>query len=102
MPEHNLFRTVCGCLIDSRTFTGAGNSQTILFGTLNNKGNVQLNGGGGTNTYLFVNGNTTLQGTAGSTITLSNTASGGGSTNLYANAGAATLTNVNNVIQGEG
>jgi hypothetical protein len=91
-----------GAITLNGTFTGAGNTQTILFGTLNNKGNLQLNGGGGTNTYLFINGNTTLQGTAGGTITLSDTTSGGGGTNIYSNVGADTLTNVNNIIQGEG
>jgi fibronectin-binding autotransporter adhesin len=82
------------------TFTGAGNSQTAIFGTFNNNGNIQINGGGGTNTYLFVNGNTTLQN--GGTVTLSNTVSGGGNAYFYANNGATTLTNVNNTIQGEG
>ena len=40
------------------TYTGEGNSQTTVLGTINNKGNFQLNGGGGTNTYMFMGGNT--------------------------------------------
>ena len=91
-----------GAMTLNGTFTGAGNTQTVIFGTFNNNGNIQINGGGGTNTYLFVNGSTTLQGNGKGLVTLNNTVSGGGSTYLYANAGAATLTNTNNTIQGAG
>ena len=53
------------------TYTEEGNSQTTILGTINNKGSILVNGGGGTNTYLFLGGNTTLSGAG--TLTLSNT-----------------------------
>src|SRR6266436_3841025 len=81
------------------TYTSDLGSQTLLLGTINNKGNIQLNGGGGNNTILQLVSNTTLQG--GGTVTLS-TAGGGGSAFVQQNVGGLTLTNVDNTIQGNG
>ncbi|HEY6292954.1 MAG TPA: hypothetical protein VI455_15495 [Terriglobia bacterium] len=77
-----------------------GNTQLSVFGTqMINAGQILINGGGGTNTYMFIDNSMTLSGAG--TLTLSNTVSGGGATDLYANNGAATLTN-QSTIQGEG
>ncbi len=67
--------------------------------TVSNAGAITLNGGSGTNSYLILNGNTTLQG--GGTITLS-TGGGGGSTYIEQGVGGVTLTNVDNTIMGNG
>jgi hypothetical protein len=77
-----------------------GNTQLGVYGTqIINAGQITMNSGGGTNTYMFVDHSMTLSGAG--TLTLSTTTSGGGNTFLYANAGAATLTN-QSTIQGEG
>ena len=71
-----------------------------LLGTINNEGNIQVNGGSGNNTFLFVDSTKfTLEG--GGKVTLS-TAGGGGTAYILQEAGGTTLTNVNNTIQGEG
>ena len=75
------------------TLAGSGGS------AISNSGSIQLNGGGGTNTYLTLDSNTTLQG--GGTLTL-NVASGNGSTFIQQGASGVTLTNVDNTIQGAG
>ncbi len=82
------------------TYTSDFNSQTALLGTITNNGNIQVNGGGGTNSFLFAGSNVTLQG--GGTVTLSTTSSGGGNAIIEQSVGGLTLTNVNNTIQGEG
>ena len=74
------------------TMAGAGGS------TISNAGSIQLNGGAGSNTFLYLDANTMLQG--GGTVTLS-TASGGGSTFIEQGVGGVTLTN-NSTIQGNG
>ena len=58
------------------TYTSDFNTTTNILGTINNNGNIQLNGGSATNTALNLAANTTLQGSGGGTITLSSTTSG--------------------------
>src|SRR5208283_5021439 len=72
---------------------------TIIFGTFNNAGNIQLNGGNGQTGVLELSGNTTLNGPG--TLTLSEITTGGGVASVFLAGG--TLTNVaNSTIQGEG
>jgi hypothetical protein len=69
--------------------------------SLINAGQINVNGGGNTDTYLYIPASVTLSG--GGTVTLSTTTTGGGGyawLNLQ-NTGTV-LTNVNNTIQGEG
>jgi fibronectin-binding autotransporter adhesin len=82
------------------TFTASNNNTNYLVGTITNDGAIQLNGGAGANGVLSLNGNTTLSG--GGTLTLSTTVSGGGNAYIDQNEGGLTLTNTNNVIQGNG
>ena len=91
-----------GPLTINGTYTSALGSNTFVLGTITNKGNIQVNGGSGSQTYLILNANTTLQG--GGTVTLSSTASGGGGNAYIEQFGGVglTLTNVNNTIQGAG
>jgi hypothetical protein len=89
--------TGAGAITINGTYTGDLGSETFVLGTINNDGNIQLNGGGGTNTYLSLNGNTTLN---GGTVTMS-VASGGGSTYIEQAVGGLTLTN-QGTIQGAG
>ena len=71
------------------TYTSGYNSNTFLLGTINNQGNIQVNGGSGNNTDLEIDsGTVTLQG--GGTVTLS-TASGGGNAIIEQAAGGLTL-----------
>jgi hypothetical protein len=93
--------TASGAVTLNGTYTSDLNTQTTVLGTLTNNGNLQLNGGSGTNSFLFFNGNTTLQGNGHGTVTLNNTA-GGGNTFLEDNGASGTLTNTNNTIQGAG
>ena len=80
------------------TYTSDFNSSTYLYGTINNTGNLLVNGGANTNTYLYVPSSVSL--TGGGTVSL-NTAGGGGSAYIQL-TGGATLDNVNNTIQGQG
>ena len=92
--------TGSGAVTLNGTYTSDLNTDTDLLGTINNKGNIQVNGGSGTNTQLFVaSSNVMLQG--GGTVTLA-TATGGGSALSIKRAGGLTLTNVDNTIQGAG
>jgi fibronectin-binding autotransporter adhesin len=92
--------TGAGAVTINGTYTSDLNSTTDLLGTINNHGNVLVNGGGGTNTVLLVEtANMMLQG--GGTVTLS-TAGGGGSAYIYQSAGGLTLENFDNTIQGAG
>ena len=97
--------TGAGAVTINGTYTSPLNTNTYLLGTITNKGNIQLNGGSGTNTFLQIdegsgsNTNVTLNG--GGTVTLS-TASGGGDAYIQQAVGGMTLTNVNNTIQGSG
>ena len=86
-------------LSSGSTYTTAAGNVTEIFGTINNQGNFQVSGGGGSNTYLYTTGNTTWKGMG--TLTLSTTTASGGSAWLYLENGA-TLDNVNNTIQGSG
>jgi hypothetical protein len=70
---------------------------TAISGTINNAGNIQLNGGNGNTGILELGGNTTLNGTG--TLTLSLNPTGGGATSVV--IGNGSLTN-NSTIQGEG
>ncbi len=82
------------------TLTSGLNVDLFVYGTqIINNGQILLNGGGGTNTVLGLNANTTLQG--GGTVTLS-TAGGGGNAFIDQAAGGLTLNNVDNTIQGAG
>ncbi len=91
--------TTQGPLTINGTYLSDLNTDTHLLGTINNNNNFQLNGGSGTNSFLFIDNNVTLQG--GGTVTMS-TAGGGGDAWIVQNTGGLTLTNVNNTIQGSG
>ena len=80
------------------TYTTGLGAQTTLLGTINNKGTFLVNGGNGSNSYLLLGANTTLQG--GGTVTLSTNPSNGG--NAIIQGSGLTLTNTNNLIQGAG
>jgi hypothetical protein len=92
--------TGAGAVTLNGTYTSDLNTITYLLGTITNQGNIQVNGGAGTNSFLFIDSsNVTLQG--GGTLTLS-TAAGGGNAFIAQAAGGLTLTTVNNTIQGAG
>ena len=94
--------TTAGALTLNGTYTGNYNSNTYLYGTINNQGNLLVNGGNGNNTYLWVNTGGTVTLTGGGTVSLStDTTSGGGDAWFYL-TGGSTLDNINNTIQGEG
>ncbi|MGH9375324.1 MAG: PEP-CTERM sorting domain-containing protein [Terriglobia bacterium] len=99
--------TTAGAVTINGTYTSSLDTVTDLNGTIINKGVIQVNGGSGNYSILGLGSpgatveNVTLQG--GGTVTLSSTAAGG----RYAvieqvGDGPATLTNVNNTIQGNG
>ena len=92
--------TVAGAVTINGTYTNGNNSTTFLLGTINNQGNILLNGGSGNNSDLEIDSaNVTLAG--GGTVTMS-TASGGGNAEILQAAGGLTLENFNNTIQGAG
>ena len=92
--------TGAGAVTINGTYTSDYNSQTYLRGTINNQGNLLLNGGNNTNSYLWVGVDVSL--TGGGTVSLStDTTGGGGNAYLYL-YNSSTLTNMNNTIQGEG
>ena len=66
-----------------------------LQGTVTNNGSIQVNGGGN-NTYLYIDGNTTLNGSG--TLVLSNSPNN----YIYGAAGTEVLTNNGNTIEGSG
>jgi len=78
--------------------TNSGNTLWVNGGTIDNKGNIQVNGGNNHNGALTLNGDTTLQG--GGTVTLSIAHAYGGTS--FIDGDGHTLTNVDNTIQGEG
>ncbi|MGA9145569.1 MAG: PEP-CTERM sorting domain-containing protein, partial [Candidatus Acidiferrales bacterium] len=88
-----------GALTIKGTYTGDVETTTNVLGTINNLGNIQVNGGGSLDTHLSLLGNTTLQG--GGTVTLADLG-GPGQLLIRTGAGGATLTNVDNTIQGTG
>ncbi len=92
--------TAAGTVTINGTYTSDTNSETFLLGTINNKGNIQVNGGSGYNAFLLPDSsNVLLQG--GGTVTLT-AASGGGNAYIEQPVGGVTLTNVDNTIQGTG
>ena len=92
--------TGAGAVTINGTYTSDLSSNTNVLGTITNKGNIQVNAGGGFDTVVLVDANTTLRG--GGTVTLS-TAGGGGTAIIEQQAvGGLTLTNVDNTIQGQG
>jgi hypothetical protein len=88
-----------GALTIRGTYTGDVGTTSNVLGTINNQGNIQVNGGGGLTTHLTLLGDTTLQG--GGSVTLANLG-GEGQTIINAAPGGATLTNLDNTIQGAG
>ncbi|HMK28295.1 MAG TPA: PEP-CTERM sorting domain-containing protein, partial [Terriglobales bacterium] len=92
--------TGAGAITINGTYTSDLNTNTYFLGTINNHGNIQVNGGAGTNTLLSIDSNNvTLQG--GGTVAL-NTVAGGGNAFILQAAGGLTLTNFDNTIQGTG
>jgi len=88
-----------GALTIRGIYTGDGGHYHKYSGHINNQGNIQVNSGSGLTTQLTLLGNTTLQG--GGTVTLASLG-GGGVSVINAAPGGATLTNVDNTIQGSG
>src|ERR1019366_4627276 len=91
--------TSAGAVTLNGTYTTDYGASTNLYGTIKNQGNLQVNGGNGSNTYLNIPVNVTL--TGGGTVSLSTIAASGGYANLEVYNGG-TLDNINNTIQGEG
>ena len=81
------------------TFTAGPDTTTDVIGTVNNNGNIQITGGGGSNSFLGLNGDTTLQGSG--TVSLAYSGSGAGQAIIQQQAGGVTLTN-KSTIQGTG
>jgi len=92
--------TTQGAITINGTYTSDYNTDTYLYGTIHNQGNLQINGGSGNNTYLLVGSNLTLDGEG--TVTLSTVAASGGSAYIEQSGSGQTLENVNNTIQGAG
>jgi hypothetical protein len=92
--------TVAGAVTINGTYTNGNNSTILLLGTINNQGNILLNGGNGNNSDLEID-SATVTLTGGGTVTLS-TAGGGGNATILQAAGGLTLENFNNTIQGAG
>ena len=86
-----------GTLTIAGIFTGANNSSTILVGTINNTGAIQIDATAN-NTFLELKGPVSLTGAG--TVSLST--SGGGTAIINENIANSTLTNVSNTIQGAG
>ena len=98
--ESSATTTLNGVTISTgSTFTSSNNSTTETLGTITNDGAIQVNGGNGFNGHFTLGGNTTL--TGGGSVTLSTIVPNGGSAFIDSTAGQ-TLTNTNNVIQGNG
>jgi YVTN family beta-propeller protein len=87
-----------GPLTLTGTYVGANNTDTYLYGSIVNNGNIQLNAAAN-NTFLIMATAVSLTGSG--TVTLSSTA-GGGTAALATANGAQTLTNVSNTLQGSG
>ena len=77
----------------------ANNSATILAGTISNSGVIQIAAAGNV-TELQVSGGQNVLLTGGGTVTMSS--SGNGTPLINQTSGGSTLTNVNNLIQGQG
>ena len=89
--------TTHGTLTNAGTFTAANNSSTILVGTINNTG-VILVAAAANNTFITVSGGASLTGAG--TLTLSTT--GAGTPIINESGNGVVLTNVGNIIQGQG
>jgi len=89
--------TTHGALINAGTYTGPNNSTTVLLGTINNAGAIQVMATAN-NTFLSISGSVSLTGAG--TVTLST--SGGGTAIINETGSSAVLTNVSNTIQGFG
>jgi hypothetical protein len=87
-----------GPLTNSGIYTAANNSSTILVGTINNAGGIQVNATTN-NTFLTISGAVSFMG--GGTVTLS-TSNAGGTPVINETGSGAVLTNVDNTIQGIG
>ncbi len=94
--------TTAGAVTLNGTYTGDYNSNTYLYGTINNQGNLLVNGGNNNNTYLWNNTGGTVTLTGGGTVSLRDDRSGGGGDAWLYLSGGSTLDNSNNTIQGEG
>jgi hypothetical protein len=92
--------TTNGALNLHGTYTADHGSVTHLLGTINNNNVIQVNGGNGADAVIEIDNNLTLQG--GGTLNLSTITASGGSAYLEQASGGLILTNVNNIIQGEG
>jgi len=92
--------TGAGAVTVNGTYTVAPNSQTYIYGSIVNNGNFQINGGGNSNSYLYLPANVSL--TGGGTVSLFTTTAGGGGNAEFSLSGGVTVDNVNNTIQGEG
>lgn len=79
--------------------TNPGVFFTVNGTSINNAGQIILNGGGGFDTALAYFNNVTLQGGGGVTL---RTFTGGGNASIFQAAGGIMLTNVDNTIQGSG
>ena len=88
-----------GTLTNAGTYIVPNNSGTVLVGTINNTGAIQLNATANT-TLLEIAGGQNVTLTGAGTVTLSTT--GAGTAIINQTSGGATLTNVNNLIQGQG
>src|ERR1019366_1913148 len=87
-------------LASGNTLNFNGNTSLTVNGSqIINAGAININGGGGTNTYLYLPTAVTLSG--GGTLSLNTPVAGGGNAYLWLENGV-TLDNVNNTIQGEG
>jgi YVTN family beta-propeller protein len=86
-----------GSLNITGTYVGANNTNTLLKGTINNSGAIQVNAAAN-NTLLSITGTVSL--TGGGMVMLTETGTGG-SAAIQQN-GTSTLTNVSNSLQGAG
>jgi len=86
-------------LTSGSTYTGALGTTTTLLGTITNQGNIQLNAGSGSNNFLEMGSNVSLQG--GGTVTLNN-GDNNGRPYLEESGSGMVLTNVDNSINGAG
>lgn len=77
-----------------------GLSLTLDGATVSNAGAINLNGGGGANSFLLIGSDATLSG--GGTLTLATSSSGGGNAIIQQNVSGLTLNNANNTIRGNG
>ena len=92
--------TAAGALTLNGSYTTDYSSNTYLYGSIINNGNLQVNGGGNANGTLYIPTNVTL--TGGGTVTLNTTTNGGGGYAFLYPYNSSTLDNVDNTIQGEG